>query len=724
MRVHPFHDSFRGAPGRDMKHLIKACCLNLCVAGHIVAQSWSVAGDYTPQTLWDVAFTSASVGVIVGQQGQVYRSVDGGATWSFLDLSTTEILKTVYFADVNRGFILGTSMYQTTNAGASWATTGGPGLPMEGIYFVDNQRGTVVGANGSIFHTTNGGGNWTPQASNVSNTLKAVWFTSENDGIIVGEAGIILQTTDGGQSWSRHLSGTLQDLNSIFFLNATVGFISGGNGTILRTTDGGLNWLPAVVESSVVSLLKVKMLDASNGFAFGNGSNIVAPIDFFRTTDGGITWRRQSYGENRAVQFYGMAVIDPMHLVVVGNSGTVMRSPDGGTTWQSQELMPGPDLLGVTAPFSGVLSRAFVAASSTGFSFESSSGTTWGINRYTSRALRAVHGAGTSLNAHTSIMVGDFGTVVVSHVNQNVGSRITVQLRSDLTLRGVFMVDRDTAYIVADSGYVFKSTNRGASWTSLYSGARVRLNGICFADAMDGFAVGDSGRIRRSTDFGQSWIGATSVTAERLNAISFASPNVGIIVGQQGTILRTSNGGNSWLVRISPVGAELRSVAFVNPARGLAVGDSGRIIGTNDGGLTWQIQPSPVNVTLRGVTFMNDSVAVAVGDRQTIVRTTSGVTSVAENAMEEVPSGYLLAPNYPNPFNPTTVISYQLPATSNVDLTVFDVLGREVRTLVNEEKPAGYYTVRFDGTGLASGAYFYRLRAGNFVQTRKLTMVR
>jgi hypothetical protein len=89
-----------------------------------------------------------------------------------------------------------------------------------------------------------------------------------------------------------------------------------------------------------------------------------------------------------------------------------------------------------------------------------------------------------------------------------------------------------------------------------------------------------------------------------------------------------------------------------------------------------------------------------------------------------VPSSYILNQNYPNPFNPTTVIIYQVPAVSNVRLSVFDMLGREVALLVNEKKGAGRYEVKFDAAGLASGVYLYRLTAGGFVQSRKMLLVR
>jgi hypothetical protein len=80
--------------------------------------------------------------------------------------------------------------------------------------------------------------------------------------------------------------------------------------------------------------------------------------------------------------------------------------------------------------------------------------------------------------------------------------------------------------------------------------------------------------------------------------------------------------------------------------------------------------------------------------------------------------------NYPNPFNPATTISYQLPESGPVALMVFDVLGRVVRTLVNQEQPAGRHTVTFDASDLASGVYFYRMQAAGFAQTMRLLLLR
>ncbi len=101
----------------------------------------------------------------------------------------------------------------------------------------------------------------------------------------------------------------------------------------------------------------------------------------------------------------------------------------------------------------------------------------------------------------------------------------------------------------------------------------------------------------------------------------------------------------------------------------------------------------------------------------------SSITSISEdNSMFN--NNFILYPNYPNPFNPTTTIKYQIPELSFVTLKVYDVLGSEILTLVNEEKPAGSYEINFKATNLSSGIYFYKLQAGSFVETKKMILMK
>ncbi|MCX6150798.1 MAG: T9SS type A sorting domain-containing protein [Ignavibacteriales bacterium] len=104
--------------------------------------------------------------------------------------------------------------------------------------------------------------------------------------------------------------------------------------------------------------------------------------------------------------------------------------------------------------------------------------------------------------------------------------------------------------------------------------------------------------------------------------------------------------------------------------------------------------------------------------------TISSTVSVPEDYTSIQLDKFRLDQNYPNPFNPTTTINYQIPTAGNVSLKVNDMLGKEVATLVNEEKPAGNYQVDFDGSRLSGGIYFYQIKTGSFVQTRKMLLLK
>ena len=101
----------------------------------------------------------------------------------------------------------------------------------------------------------------------------------------------------------------------------------------------------------------------------------------------------------------------------------------------------------------------------------------------------------------------------------------------------------------------------------------------------------------------------------------------------------------------------------------------------------------------------------------------NGVVGV-DNISTIVPENFEFLQNYPNPFNPRTVISVQLPVSGEVLLKVYDVMGREVQTLVNERLNAGTYSVTFDGSNLSSGVYFYKLQSGDFTSVKRMVLIK
>ncbi len=212
----------------------------------------------------------------------------------------------------------------------------------------------------------------------------------------------------------------------------------------------------------------------------------------------------------------------------------------------------------------------------------------------------------------------------------------------------------------------------------------------------------------------QGWIEQTSGTIWPLTAVSFIDSDNGTAVGYEGTILRTTDGGTTWTSQTSVTKNHLEGVSFTDSNNGTVVGQYGTILRTTDGGTTWTSQSSGPTERLNAVSFIDSDNGTVVGQYGTILRTTNGgVSFVKEEEIEEIPTDYTLSQNYPNPFNPSTSIQYAVSSRQFVSLKVYDLLGREIATIVNEEKPAGNYEVSFDAANLTSGIYLYKIQSGD-----------
>ncbi|MDP3442025.1 MAG: YCF48-related protein, partial [Ignavibacteria bacterium] len=235
------------------------------------------------------------------------------------------------------------------------------------------------------------------------------------------------------------------------------------------------------------------------------------------------------------------------------------------------------------------------------------------------------------------------------------------------------------------------------------------------------WAVGSSGIILHTTNAGYNWHSQNSGVSSNLISICFSSDNIGTIVGSDGLILRTTNSGVSWFTQSSGTTKILFDISMIDENNITIVGDGGTILNTVDGGISWTKVESGTEVYLQSIATRN-SIQLIVGDYGTILRRTLSDTSSI--SLEDIPDNFMLSQNYPNPFNPTTTIEYQLPSAGHVLLKVYDILGREIVTLINENKYAGNYKVTFDGKKFVSGVYFYTINANKYSKTKKMILMK
>ncbi|MBI5473372.1 MAG: T9SS type A sorting domain-containing protein [Ignavibacteriae bacterium] len=240
---------------------------------------------------------------------------------------------------------------------------------------------------------------------------------------------------------------------------------------------------------------------------------------------------------------------------------------------------------------------------------------------------------------------------------------------------------------------IYKTTNGGVTWTAASNGLPPRTAVSCFATAASSIFAGTDDGIFRSMDLGATWLamntGLPRDTLQRIRLLSLVSIGSNIFAGTRQGIYISSDLGDSWQSITSGLSGDALIVyAITTHAADL-------VLGTRDG--VWRRPLS--EITRAG--WGHDVVT------------------------------FHLYQNYPNPFNPSTTIKYQIPEVGGqrsevglVTLKVFDLLGREVATLVDGIQDSGFKSVAFDASGLASGVYLYQLKSGGFVQTRKLMIVR
>lgn len=327
------------------------------------------------------------------------------------------------------------------------------------------------------------------------------------------------------------------------------------------------------------------------------------------------------------------------------------------------------------------------------------------------------------IDANTGYVVGQHSTIC----RTTNGGLAWIDLSPywQVDLEDVFFVNANTGFTVS-SIYVYKTTNAGVSWSSQQS-LSYDLSRIYFPSVNTGYIACGSGAILKTTDCGTSWniIATTGGGGD----VFFYNDNTGWVTG--GKIIKTTNGGENWIIQCNNCGGN--SINFVNANIGHAVGGSGRILYTSNGGTNWYQQTCYTSAWLTGVYFVDQYRGWIVGYYGVILHTTNGGITAVQKISNNLPGSFSLSQNYPNPFNPGTKIKFELRPPLNpllgkegtlVSLKIYDILGREIATLINEQLKPGSYEVEWDGSNYASGVYFYKLLTESFSETKKMVLVK
>jgi len=179
-----------------------------------------------------------------------------------------------------------------------------------------------------------------------------------------------------------------------------------------------------------------------------------------------------------------------------------------------------------------------------------------------------------------------------------------------------------------------------------------------------------------------------------------------------------------WVQTNGPYGGDVRCFAISGTNLFAGTYGGGVFLSTNNGTSWTAVNTGLTNPNVQSLAVSGTNLFAGTWGGGVWRRPLSEMITSVARLSTDLPTHFSLKQNYPNPFNPTTTITFALPVKSFVSLKIFDALGREVATLLEEELPVGTYSKQWDASGLPSGVYFYRLQAGSFMETKKLVLVR
>ncbi|MBM4175818.1 MAG: T9SS type A sorting domain-containing protein [Ignavibacteria bacterium] len=336
------------------------------------------------------------------------------------------------------------------------------------------------------------------------------------------------------------------------------------------------------------------------------------------------------------------------------------------------------------------------------------------------------------------------GSVILSTTNGGSFWRISDFPEENVFLNCIHFVDSSIGFLGTGNGTILRTIDGGINWekTKITTGPYSNFPILDFKFITKQFAFANGGIrdvggvIWRTGNFGLDW-DSGPVGPEPILQIDAIDSNY--IVGVGGDyefgagVVISSDAGISWDYRSLEIFGFAHSVSFRKPTEGWStIGIEKKFLLTRDSAKTWEVIPTIDSTAIYELQFVDSLTGFAVGERGTVLKYKykPPIVNSIDDAVLTTPIGHKLFQNFPNPFNPETVIRYQLMVNGHVSLKVYDILGREVATLVDEIKDAGFYHFPFsirqltDHFPLSNGIYFYQLRAGSYLETRKMIILK
>jgi len=371
----------------------------------------------------------------------------------------------------------------------------------------------------------------------------------------------------------------------------------------------------------------------------------------------------------------------------IGNNGTILNTVDGGDNWLQQ-------------------------------------------NSGTKNKLRAVH----FINKNLGWVVGNESMLYTEDGGLNWSKFFQGYIKDIYCL---YFIDEDNGWVCGSDSIILKTTSGGGNWEVIPSMVG-KFDKIFFFNNRMGFlhSKDDAGYIYMTEDGGHTLINK-SRSRKSFKSFFFLEPNLGWACGG---LIGETNKVSGWLDISTDVAGSwvshfeeglMHSIFFFDSLHGIALSQRNRgivfrktydvFLKTVDGGKTWDSSEPGGNA----FHFIDQNTGWIVGYLGKIYKTTTGGGLINNSAEETIKvNEFGLSQNYPNPFNPKTTINYELPISGFVELSIYNLIGEKIATLISEKQSPGYHQVEWNAVDFAGGVYFYQIKAGEFHDIKKMILIR
>jgi photosystem II stability/assembly factor-like uncharacterized protein len=711
--------------------LILSCLLIIIIAeiSHSQQITFSTLNGPYGGNLGDVVFSSGGeifVSAYYSHGKGIYNSRDTGLSWELLP--PVYPFNEIFALGINKQDILfagsgSTGLFRSTDLGASWTWLSRYTRPECWAIAINDSNHIFAGDGdwGGLMRSTDDGDNW---AQLLPNSVAVLSMAIDSVGTIyVGASNNFFKSTNNGVTWtsiykglpSLEIATTLCKQRDAIFVGT--GYILQGDG-VYHSTNGGVDWIGRGLSGQTVySLTKDNY---GTLFAGTKDSGV------YKSSDNGLTWLQINNGLYNKNIFRVKTGLSNLLFACSESDGGIYRSSNFGDSWE---------ITGVTA---GTINRAIILDNVNLFA-----ATFNGVQKYDLISKKwyilglSFVAPNPGWNWLSDIIIDNNNVMFASSwsgkVFKSTDNGITWDSTTNIDTAQTHIADIalyiDNSVLLGTFNYVKRSTDKGISWSTIMNGLpnsiiqnievteegivyAVSGNKLCKANHIDSSFV-----VIRDDIYASSPPIYNRMATGNNGLIFFADQDV-----YQG-IYRSIDYGETWskIYNSSVYSLSLFNNKYV--AAGLPAGEG--ILFSSNLGDTWEFLNEGIhsNATIIWNIIDSDGYLYASANGLGLYKSHQIVTSVNDDVPNKKIS-FDLEQNYPNPFNSQTIIKYSIAQSGQVTLNVYDLVGREVATLLDRYQEAGSYHVIFQPKDLASGIYFYTLTSGNFTASKKLILLK